>query len=303
MVGILALTTRIAATLEAGGDGDAQCTGSECSGESVQVSSLLQKSRSKMASTVVPDEDPVTEDKAAEMVMKELEQAGFKDEMSVRQTMATRRQALALDEAEARAAVDAGSVEQAESTEALPFAVPFDTSKYNGHVELTSTEGGITTGAVGYYGIDKDYIYLGLACNSGFVGFGLNYKSPSMRNADIVICREYKAGSGVINAQDFYAKHNAMPQPDDHEDWDTEKGGRTQGARPVTWCQIKRARETCEIQKDYQAFDDSNNLFGLLAYSQPSSINDALAYHGASQKKNLPFLIHRRWWRWGGRAG
>lgn len=291
LVGILFLAAGSAATLEVGELGDAQCTGSTCADESVRVSSLLQKSRSQMASTVI-EEDPITEEMAADMVMKELEQAGTRDTTSVRSSMAATKQLLALDQAEAKAAVDEDSVEHEESTAALPFTVPFDVSKYKGKVEVTSTVGGLTTGAVAYYGIDNDFIYLGMASNSGFVGVGLNHKSPSMRNADIVICREYKAGSGQITAQDFYAKHNAMPQPDDKEDWDTLKGGRVQsGGRSVTWCEIKRARETCEDQKDYQAFNADQTIFGLLAYSQPSAVNDALAYHGPEQKKIFPLVL------------
>lgn len=297
LVGILLIATKGAATLEAAEQGDAQCTGSACSDEAVRVSSLLQKSRSQLGSAII-EEDPMTEEMAADMVMKELEQASEKNMMGLKGSMAATKQLLALDEAEAEAAVHEEMEEYEESTAALPFTVPFDTSTYKGKVQVTSRRGGFLTGAVAYYGIDDSNIYIGMACNSGFVGFGLNFKSPSMRNADIVICREYKAGSGQITAQDFFAKHNAMPQPDKKEDWDTLKGGRVQsGGRSVNWCQIKRARETCEPQKDYQAFDKDATLFGLLAYSQPSAVNDLLAYHGPQQKKIFPLVLS------GGSAG
>merc|ERR1719210_72807 len=205
--------------------------------------------------------------------------------------MAARKQLLVLDEAEAKAAVDQDTIEQkSEESTALPFTVPFKTDKYKGHVTQTSTYQGKTYAAVGYYGIDDSNIYLGLATNKGFVGFGLNPRNPSMRNADIVICRQYTAGE--VTANDFFAWRNAMPQPDGREDWDTLKGGIVQGGgSPVTWCELKRARETCEPQLDYQAFAKNTPIFGLIAYSQPSAVNDMLSYHGPDQKKIFSLVL------------
>uniref|UniRef100_A0A6T8ZS72 DOMON domain-containing protein n=1 Tax=Pyrodinium bahamense TaxID=73915 RepID=A0A6T8ZS72_9DINO len=171
---------------------------------------------------------------------------------------------------------------------ALPFTMPFDTSGYTNKIELTSTEGGIATGAVAYYKIDADHIYLGLAANSGFVGFGMNPGSPSMRNADIVVCREYNMGS--VSAADYFATANAAPQLDEVQDWTTLRGGReTSNGRQVTWCEISRPRETCETQEDYQLTSDTAALFGLIAFAQPSATTDQLSYHGASQRKVAVF--------------
>merc|ERR1719362_704533 len=120
----------------------------------------------------------------------------------------------------------------------LPFKVPFDTTGYTGKLELMSNQGGVATGGCAYYKIDDDHIYIGMAANSGFVGFGMNPQSPSMRNADIVVCREYR--TGTVSAADYYAMANAAPQLDEVQDWVTLNSGReTSNGRQVTWCEIR----------------------------------------------------------------
>ena len=153
--------------------------------------------------------------------------------------------------------------------ENLPFTVPFETGSYTGKITVLSKSQRfkhLPTGAVGYYKLDAKHIYLGLAANSGWVGFGFNPAFPSMRGADFVICRDHKA-DGTVTAADYYALGNQAPTLDNVQDWTVLAGGhigdpkskssyKNAKDRVVTWCELRRPRETCEKRLvDFQAYE------------------------------------------------
>lgn len=297
LIGILLLLPGCAATERPEEVPDGHCTGSACIGEATQVSSLLQKARSQTASTVLPDEDPLTDEAAEDLIQQEIDKIGFESEMSIRGAIATRKQSLMLEEDEvradtegARAGLETNQDTEQESdantdTGAPPYTVPFDTTGYAGSVILSTKIGGKSHAALFYYKIDKAYIYLKVVGSNGFVGVGLNANRPSMREADIVVCKDWD-GKGQITARDYHATHNAAPLMDAVQDWETLKGGRTKsGAFDLTWCEIRRLRKTCELVEDYQAFKENTNLYSLVAMSPPGAKTDGLAYHGIYNRK------------------
>merc|ERR1719210_1494410 len=93
----------VSASDEFTGDGEGICTGAACADAATQVPSLLQKARSQVGSAVVSEEEDVSEETAADLVMQELEQLATEHEQEVKQTLALNRQNLMLEEDEVAA--------------------------------------------------------------------------------------------------------------------------------------------------------------------------------------------------------
>lgn len=58
---------------------------------------------------------------------------------------------------------------------------------------------------------------------------------------------------------------------------------------PVTWCEIKRARRTCDRTEDYQLRDVAIALTGLLAWAPAAQVDDLVRYHGAGNRRQQLF--------------
>lgn len=264
---------------------DESCSGADCASEATQVPSLLQKSKSPMASTVLPEDDDLTDEMAADLVMQELSKIGEIHGNEVQRTLAFNRQRLMLEEDEEAANRILDKDTDAEISDKISFTPPFPTKDYAGNFGRTSTANGKTTSGVVYYKIDDKFIYLAVASNWGFAGAGLNGRNPSMRNADIVVCRDWKS-DGTVSARDFHATGNKAPRPDGAEDWVVTSSG-IDG--DITWCVMHRARVTCEIWEDYQAYADDTTLFGLVAWSNLNAVNSEMTYHGYHQRDVMSF--------------
>lgn len=238
--------------------------------------SMLQRKLSPAATTIAQDVD------AAEV--EALVAQAIHDNVAAKTSVMS--QSITLDKTEASLHHKPMTSLQSNVTGKLPFDVPFEVSKYTGSVSATSG----TSGAVAYWRLDNQKIYLGLAANAGFVGFGLNRRGPAMRHADIVVCREYEAGA--VSAADYYAPENAAPNLDAVQDWTTIRGGRVKsGQNPVTWCEVSRPRTTCEKKKDIQLEDVESSIYSLLAWSDSSAVNDELSYHGTANRKVTTIVL------------
>merc|ERR1712232_508255 len=156
--------------------------------------------------------------------------------MEVKKTLALHNQKLMLEEDEVNAnSLVRNEAETKVSTE-LPFTVPFDTKSYAGSFGRVSNQHQREFSGQVFYKIDTKYIHIGMVSNNGFIGVGLNGRNPSMRNADIVVCRDWKSDN-KISARDFHATGNKAPQPDDGEDWTIDESGK-QG--DLTYCVMHR---------------------------------------------------------------
>jgi len=166
----------------------------------------------------------------------------------------------------------------------LSFELPFDASGYMGAISASAQD----TQAVAYYKIDDDKIYFGLAGQGDFVGVGLNRKGPTLAKADVVQCGVDPSGS--VTVKDSYVNQvRTGPEADTNQDWEVLSSGASGG---VTWCEIARARTTCETV-DFQAPPSRTDTLvnGLLAWKEPNVGDEQAAYAKAEMRPVSSFAF------------
>ena len=119
---------------------------------------------------------------------------------------------------------------------AVLLNIPFDVSNYkNNSFGFTRSDDGDVSSASAYVRTDDETVYVAMAAQGSFVGFGASKDTHgTMGGADIVVCE-----GDPIEVIEYKGLGNYQPELDFKQDWTLIRSGRENG---VTYCEISRDR-------------------------------------------------------------